>query len=92
MMDWLNNPALQNIDPLKKELFKQAAAKVNGKQGNSMASVLMAMISSANKQGIRFTPDEIALILDIMKQGKSKQEQQQIDQMVKMVSQMAKKG
>ena len=92
MMDWLNNPALQNMDPLKKELFKQAATKVSGKQGNSMASVLMAMITAANKQGIHFTSDEISLILTAMKQGKSKQEQHQIDQMVNMVSQMAKKG
>ena len=91
MMDWLNNPALQNMDPLKKELFRQAASKVSGKQGNSMASVLMTLIISANKQGIQFTSEEISLILAAMKQGKTKQEKQQIDQMVNMVSQMSKK-
>lgn len=91
MMDWLNNPDFQNMDPLKKELFRQAASKVSGKQGNSMASVLMTLIISANKQGIQFTSEEISLILEAMKQGKTKQEKQQIDQMVNMVSQMSKK-
>ena len=35
--------------------------------------------------GIRFTPDEISLILSAIKEGKSKQEQAQIDQMVQMI-------
>ena len=34
---------------------------------------MMALISGANKQGIRFTPEEMTLILDILKDGKSKE-------------------
>ncbi len=46
---------------------------------------MMALISSANKKGIRFSPDEFSLILDVLKEGKSKEEQIQIENMVKMV-------
>lgn len=88
MIDWLNDPALQNMDPVKKELFKTAAAQTSGKSGNSMASTLMSIITSANRKGIRFTSEEITLILKIMKQGKSPQEQQQIDRTVQMVTSM----
>lgn len=91
MIDWLNNPVLQNMDPIKKELFRTAAERTAGKSGNSMASVLMSLITTANKKGIRFTPDEISLILKVMKQGKSPQECQQIDKMVQMVTTMMAK-
>lgn len=90
MMDWLNDPALENMDPLKKELFRKAASQLQGKSGNSMASTLMTLITSANRRGIKFTSEEISLILNIMKQGKTQQEKQQIDQMVQMVTNMSK--
>ena len=91
MIDWLNDPLLQNMDPLKKELIKTAATKTNGKSGNSLAPVLMSLITSANKNGIRFSTEEITLILSIMKQGKSTKEQQQIDKTVQMVTSMMSK-
>ncbi|CUP35980.1 Uncharacterised protein [Dorea longicatena] len=46
---------------------------------------MMALITSANKKGIQFTPQEMSLILDILKEGRSREEQNQIDQMVQMV-------
>ena len=91
MIDWLNDPLLKDMDPLKKELFRQAASQVDGKQGNSMATTLMNLIMSANKRGIKFSQEEISLILNILKQGKSPQEKSQIDNMVHMVTTMSKK-
>ena len=88
MLDWLNNPALKNMDPAKLELFKLAASQVEGKSGNAMAPVIMSLIMNANKKGIQFTPDEISLILQVLKQGKSPAEQKNIDQTVQMVQTM----
>lgn len=85
MNEWMNNPAMQNIDPIKLELIKTAASQTQGKSGRSLAPIMMALISSANKKGIRFSPDEFSLILDALKEGKSKEEQMQIENMVKMV-------
>ena len=31
MNDWMNNPAMKNIDPIKLELIKTAASKTSGK-------------------------------------------------------------
>ena len=91
MEEWINNPAMKNIDPAKLELIRMAAAKTSGKTGKDLAPVMLALISSANKQGIRFSPDEVTLILEILKQGKSKEEQEQIDKTVKMTSSLFKK-
>ena len=86
MNDWMNNPAMKNIDPIKLELIKTAASKTSGKSGKELAPIMMALISGANKQGIRFTPEEMTLILDILKDGKSKEEREQIDRTINMTS------
>lgn len=91
MNDWMNNPAMKKLDPLKVELIKTAAKQTQGKSGKNMAPALMALITNANKKGIQFSPDEITLILDILKDGKPKKEKDQIDQMVKMVMGYMKK-
>ena len=91
MDEWMNNPAIKNLDPAKLELIKMAASRTNGKSGKDLAPVMLALITGANKQGIRFSPDEVTLILEIMKQGKSKEEQEQIDRTVKMTSSLLKK-
>ncbi len=90
MLDWLNDPALQSMDPAKRELFKIAATQLAGKPQNAMAPIMMSLITNANKRGITFTPDEISLILRILKQDKSSDEQQHIDKTVQMVSSMMK--
>lgn len=91
MNDWMNHPAMKNIDPVKLELIRTAAAQTSGKRGNNMATVMMALITTARKQGISFTPEEMSLILEVLKDGKSKEEQAQIDNMVTMVMSMIKR-
>ncbi|OUN32778.1 hypothetical protein [Lachnoclostridium sp. An76] len=89
--EWMNNPAMKSIDPAKLELIRMAASKTSGKTGKELAPVMLALITSANKQGIQFTPDEVTLILEILKQGKSKEEQEQIDRTVQMTSSIFKR-
>ncbi len=52
---------------------------------------MLALITNANKNGIQFTADEINLILEILKEGKSKDEQEHIDKMITMVRAMIQK-
>ena len=91
MNQWMNHPAMKNIDPVKLELIKSAAKQTEGKSGNNLAPVMMALITSANKKGIKFDSHEVSLILEVLKEGQPKEEQAQIDNMVKMVSQRMKK-
>lgn len=82
---------LKNMDPVKLELIRSAASKTKWKSGKALAPVMMALITSANKKGIRFTPDEMTMIISILKEGKSEEEQARIDQMLKMMHGMLKK-
>ena len=95
MNNWMEHPMLQKMDPAKLELIRTAATKTNGKSGNDLAPILLApilltLITNANKKGIRFSPDEISLILELLKEGKSKEEQMQIDKTVRMASSLLK--
>ena len=51
----------------------------------------MTLITNANKKGIRFSPDEISLILELIKEGKTQKEKEQIDRTIQMVMSMLKK-
>lgn len=73
------------------ELIRMAASQTKDKSGKDLAPIMMALITNANKKGIRFTSDEFHLILEILKEGKSKEEQAQIDRMITMVQTMIKK-
>ena len=91
MNEWLNNPAVKNMDPLKLELIRNAARQTEGKTGRALAPVMMALIGTAGKKGIRFTPDEMALVISALKEGKSEAEQAQIDHMINMTRSYLKK-
>lgn len=91
MNEWINHPALKTMDPVKLELIKAAAKQTAGKSGKEMAPIMMALITSANKKRISFTPEEMSLIIEILKEGKSKAEQDQIEQTIKMVTSYMKK-
>ncbi|HCR83408.1 MAG TPA: hypothetical protein DIW07_08340 [Lachnospiraceae bacterium] len=91
MNEWMNNPAMKNLDPVKLQLIQMAASQTAGKSGRDLAPVLLALISNANKKGVRFSEDEISLILEVLKEGKPKEEQAQIDQTINMVRSLLKK-
>lgn len=91
MNEWMNHPLLKNMNPVKYNLIQMAANRTAGKSGKELMPVMMALITSANKQGIQFTPEEMSLILDIIKEGKTPEEQSQIDRTVQMVKSMITK-
>lgn len=91
MDQWINNPLLKNMAPEKLELIRMAASRTKGKSGKDLAPIMLALITNANKNGIQFTADEINLILEILKEGKSKDEQEHIDKMITMVRAMIQK-
>ena len=92
MNEWMNHPLLKNMNPMKYNLIQMAATKTAGKSGKELMPIMMALITSANKQGIHFTPDEITLILDIIKEGKTPEEKAQIDGTIQMVKTILSKN
>ena len=88
---WQNNPVFQKLVPLKQELMRTAFERTRGKTGRNLAPVMMSLITQANQKGIRFSEEEMTLILQFLKEGKSQEEQARIDQMVAFVNAAWKK-
>lgn len=88
MNEWLNHPLLKDMDPIKLELFRRAAEQTKGKSGKELAPIMMAIITGAQRNHISFSPEEVNLILEILKDGKTAKEKDEIDNMIKMVEKM----
>ena len=61
-------------------------------QNASISPYSEQVIKKIIKQGIHFTPDEITLILDIIKEGKTPEEKAQIDSTIQMVKTVLSKN
>lgn len=92
MNEWMNHPLLKDMDPIKLELIRRAAAQTAGKSGKDMVPIMMALITSARKKNIQFTTEEINLILELLKEGKSAEEQAQIDRTIQMITTLIRKN
>ena len=57
----------------------------------NMDPIKLELITNAGKHNIQFSPEEITLILDLLKEGKSDAEKAQIDRTVNMAASMLKK-
>ena len=79
---WKNHPALAGMDPRKVFLLKKISEKIEGKPEGDILPVLMAAMTSARKQNISFTTDEFEILFSILKEGKSPQEVQQMNQTI----------
>ena len=90
MNEWINHPLLKNMDPLKLELIQRAAAQTNGKSGKEMAPIMMALITSARRNNISFSPEEVNLLLQLLKDGKTAKECSEIDNTIQMVNKIKK--
>ena len=77
---WKNHPALAGMDPKKVFLLTKISEKIQGKSETDVMPILMAAMTSARKQNISFTPNEFEILFSILKEGKSDQEVQQMNQ------------
>ena len=79
---WKSHPALAGMDPRKVFLLTKISEKIEGKPETDILPVLMAAMTSARKQNISFTSDEFEILFSILKEGKSPQEVQQMNQTI----------
>jgi hypothetical protein len=89
--NWTNDPALHGIDPAKMAMLQSFIGQGQGKNQNDMMSVLMAAASGSKKNGLQFTPSEIELIINVLKEGKSPGEVARMNKMISLFNAMQKK-
>lgn len=84
--NWMNNPKLRNMDKSKLQMLISLSEQSQGKSQKELLPFLMAAASSTKGKG--FTPEETELIIDVLSQGKSKEELQNIERMRNMMKMM----
>ena len=87
--DLLNNPQLQNISPEKLALLMNLAQNNSPKETpQEMAESLKNASETAQKQGINFSSNEREMIVEVLKQNMSPQEQKKVDLLMQMIKNM----
>lgn len=87
--DLLNNPQLQNISPEKLALLINLAQNNSPKETpQEMAESLKNASETAQKQGINFSSNEREMIVEVLKQNMSPQEQKKVDLLMQMLKNM----
>ena len=91
-LDFLkNNPNLKNIDAEKLSFLMDFASQNPTGDMKSMASVLMNASNSAKKKGVEFSTDETTILVELLKQNMSPEEQKKADQIMLLMNTMRKK-
>ena len=88
--DWMNNPNLAGIDPAKLAMLQSLASQGSQKSQKELLPFLMAAASSSQKNGTQFSRDEMDVIGEVLKSGKSREEAAKIDQMMQIMKMMKK--
>ena len=89
---WKNHPALAGMDPKKVFLLTKISEKIEGKSEQDILPILMAAMTSARKQNISFSSQEFEILFSILKEGKSEQEIQLINQTINFAQNILSKN
>lgn len=86
-----NNAAFANIPPEKLNFLLNFAAQNKSGNAQDMSNMLMQAASSARQEGISFTPNETDLIIEVLKQNMTPEEQRKADQIMMLMRSMRKR-
>lgn len=83
---WMNDPALNNIDPVKLQILSSMANEASAKSTNEMLPFFMSAMNQANEKGVTFTSPEKQLLMNILMQKLSPEEKKKAETVIKMTS------
>ena len=86
--NWQDNPRLAGMDRAKLDMLQQMASQGAGKSPSDLLPFLMNAASRGKNAGLKFNPNEINTIIEVLKMGKSPQEQAKLDQVVNLMKMM----
>ena len=87
--NWFYDERVQQIAPEKLTLLLRLAEQLEGKTSQrEMLPIIMGAAASASRQNLMFSKDEFELIFKIMKEGKSVEEQQKMDETLQKARQV----
>lgn len=86
--NWQDNPKLAGMDRSKLDMLQQMAQQGAGKSPSDLLPFIMNAAVKGKSAGLRFNPNEINTIIEVLKMGKSPQERAKLDQVVNLMKMM----
>ena len=86
--NWQDNPKLAGMDRSKLDMLQQMAQQGAGKSPSDLLPFIMNAAAKGKSAGLRFNPNEITTIIEVLKMGKSPQERAKLDQVVNLMKMM----
>ena len=86
--NWQDNPKLAKMDHSKLNMLQQMAQQGAGKSPSDLLPFIMNAAVQGKNAGLRFSSSEINTIIEVLKAGKSPQEQAKLDQVVRLMKMM----
>lgn len=83
--EWTQNSKLKGIDPVKMEMLLSLTQQSQGKSAKELLPFMMAAASKNKENGMKFSEDEMDLIIEVLKTGKSKEEADKITRLLSMM-------
>lgn len=83
--DWIHDPRLSQIDKKKLSLLEQFAEQGSGKNAADTLTFLMQVLNSSKLNELQFTESEIALILHVLKSGKTPAELKRLEKILSLI-------
>ena len=86
--NWQDNPKLAGMDRSKLDMLQQMAQQGAGKSPSDLLPFIMNAAAKGKSAGLRFNPNEINTINEVLKMGNSPQERAKLDQVVNLMKMM----
>ena len=86
--NWQDNPKLAGMDRSKLDMLQQMAQQGAGKSPSDLLPFIMNAAAKGKSAGLRFNPNEINTLIEVLKMGKSPQERAKLDQVVNLMKMM----
>ncbi len=75
-------PEFRKLNPLKQQIIKEVANSSQNASIESMLPKIMSINKELSRRNLNFTKDETALLISILKEGMSKEEQAKVDMLM----------
>lgn len=90
--DWMNNPALENIDPAKLKLLTEMVEQAKTKNKDELLPFFLALNNKAASMGISFNDAETEIILNVFKTKMSPKDIKKIETIRNITNMLSNKA
>jgi hypothetical protein len=85
-LNWINHPAMKNIDARKLAILVDLANQANGLNTDKALPLLVSTNAKMKSLGLTFTPDESDLLVEILSKDMNAADKQKLELVKKMIS------